>query len=381
MEFINLKAQYQHLKDTMDKNIENVLTSTKFIGGPEVSQFEEELVKYVGKKHCISCGNGTDALQLAFMALGVTKGDAVFCPDMTFIASVEPACLLGATPIFVDIDIMSYNIDPIELEKRVQEVKKEGELKPKVVVAVDFLGNPSRIDEIQQICKKYGMYLIEDAAQSMGAFYKGEKCGSFGDIACTSFFPSKPLGCYGDGGAVFTDNDDFAEIMRSIKVHGKGSSKYDNIRIGMNSRLDTLQAAVLLAKLTVLDEEIKKRQKIAEMYRKQLKDIVRVPEVECSDTASYAQYCILLDSTKERDYVIKRMKEADIPTLIYYPNPLHSLVAFEYVKKFNSGDFKYTAQYAQCNLGLPFSPYLQESDQLRVIKVLKEAVNDFRVGL
>lgn len=381
MEFINLKAQYQHLKDTMDKNIENVLTSTKFIGGPEVSQFEEELGKYVGKKHCISCGNGTDALQLAFMALGVTKGDAVFCPDMTFIASVEPACLLGATPIFVDIDIMSYNIDPIELEKRVQEVKKEGELKPKVVVAVDFLGNPSRIDEIQQICKKYGMYLIEDAAQSMGAFYKGEKCGSFGDIACTSFFPSKPLGCYGDGGAVFTDNDDFAEIMRSIKVHGKGSSKYDNVRIGMNSRLDTLQAAVLLTKLTVLDEEIEKRQKTAEMYRKQLKDIVRVPEVECSDTASYAQYCILLNSTKERDYVIKRMKEADIPTLIYYPNPLHSLVAFEYVNQFNLADFQYTVEYAKCNLGLPFSPYLLEGDQLKVIDVVKESIKDFRDGL
>lgn len=381
MEFIDLKAQYQYLKDTMDKNIEKAVSGAKFIGGPEVYQLEEKLGKYVGRKHCVSCGNGTDALQLAFMALGVKKGDAVFCPDMTFIASVEPACLLGATPVFVDIDLDSYNMEPTALEKRIKEVRDEGKLNLKAVVAVDFLGNPARLEEIQQICKKYGMYFIEDAAQSMGASYDGQKCCSFGDIACTSFFPSKPLGCYGDGGAVFTDNGEFARVMKSIKVHGKGSSKYDNIRIGMNSRLDTLQAAVLLTKLEVLDEEIEKRQKIADAYTEQLVDTVQIPKINKSDTASYAQYCILLNSSEERDYVIKKMKENEIPTLVYYPNPLHSLAAFEYAKKFNSGEFKNTVQYATCNLGLPFSPYLLERDQIKVIQVLKEAVSEYRAGL
>lgn len=381
MEFIDLKAQYQYLKDTMDKNIEKAVSGAKFIGGPEVYQLEKDLGRYVGKKHCVSCGNGTDALQLAFMALGVTKGDAIFCPDMTFIASIEPACLLGATPIFVDIEIDSYNLDPTALENRIKEVRNKGKLNPKAVVAVDFLGNPASLEEIQQICKKYDMYFIEDAAQSMGASHNGQKCCSFGDIACTSFFPSKPLGCYGDGGAVFTDSDEFARIMNSLKVHGKGSSKYDNVRIGMNSRLDTLQAAVLLAKFPVLDEEIEKRQKIAKMYMEQLMDIVQIPKVKCSDVASYAQYCILLNSLKERDYVIERMKEKEIPTLVYYPNPLHSLVAFEHVKEFNSGKFENTVQYAQCNLGLPFSPYLLERDQIKVIQVLKEAVSEYRAGL
>lgn len=378
MEFIDLKAQYQYLKEEMDQGLAQVLESARFIGGTEVSQLEQRLQEYTSRKHCISCGNGTDALLLAYMAIGVKEGDAVFCPDMTFIASIEPACLLGAAPIFVDIDIKSYNLDPQSLEERVQEVKESGKFTPKAVVAVDFLGNPAELSEIRNICDKYDMYLIEDAAQSMGASYGGYKCCSFGDIACTSFFPSKPLGCYGDGGAVFTDNDEFAEIMRSIKVHGKGASKYDNVRIGINSRLDTLQAAVLLTKLSVLDEEIEKRGKLADIYKNALQDIVKVPQIRDGNISSFAQYCVLFHSEEEKDYVAQRMKEDGIPSLVYYPNPLHSLKAFDNVRQLHKGDFRNSQEYAQCNLGLPFSPYLKEEDQKAVIETVRKAVEEYR---
>ena len=331
MEFIDLKAQYQYLKEEMNQGLAQVLESARFIGGTEVSQLERRLQEYTTRKHCISCGNGTDALLLAYMAIGVKEGDAVFCPDMTFIASIEPACLLGATPIFVDIDIKSYNLDPQSLEERVREIKESGKFNPKAVVAVDFLGNPAELTEIRNICDKYDMYLIEDAAQSMGASYEGKKCCSFGDIACTSFFPSKPLGCYGDGGAVFTDNDEFAELMRSIKVHGKGVSKYDNVRIGINSRLDTLQAAVLLTKLSVLDEEIEKRGKFADIYQNALQDIVKVPQIREGNISSFAQYCVLFHSEEEKDFIAQRMEENGIPSLVYYPNPLHSLEAIQFI--------------------------------------------------
>lgn len=380
MEFIDLKAQYQYLKKEMDKNINAVVESAKFIAGPEVAQLEKELQDYVGSKNCITCGNGTDALLLSYMAIGVKENDAIFCPDMTFVASIEPACLLKATPVFVDISLENYNIDLNILEKRIQEVKREGKLNLKAVVAVDFLGNPANFTELREICDKYGMYLIEDAAQSMGASYKGEKCASFGDIACTSFFPSKPLGCYGDGGAIFTNNDSFAENIRSIKVHGKGSSKYDNIRIGINSRLDTLQAAVLLTKYSVLSEEIEKRQNIAKMYKMALQDVVNIPKVDNGNISAYAQYCILLKSSDERNYIVQRMKESDIPSLLYYPNPLHSLIAFENYIENNKGDFSNAEKYAQCNLGLPFSPYLSKEDQENVIAVVRKSIKEFRTG-
>lgn len=378
MEFIDLKSQYLYLKDEMDRGIAHVLESAKFIGGSEVTQLETELQEYTGRKHCISCGNGTDALLLAYMSLGVKVGDAIFCPDMTFIASIEPACLLGATPIFVDTDPKSYNLDPEHLEKRIQEVENIGKLNLKAVVAVDFLGNPAEFDKIRDICDRYNMYLIEDAAQAMGASYKGKKCCSFGNIACTSFFPSKPLGCYGDGGAVFTDNDELGELIRSIKVHGKGSSKYDNVRIGVNSRLDTLQAAVLLTKLSVLNEEIEKRKRIAYAYKDALKSIVKVPEVEGESISSYAQYCILLNSEEERNYVAQQMKKQNIPSLVYYPKPLHSLVTFEYVKQFNDVEFSNAEKYAQCNLGLPFSPYLLKEEQKIVIETVKKSIEQYR---
>ena len=367
MEFINLKKQYEGVKEDINASIQKIMEEARFIGGIEVQELENKLASYVGRKHCISCGNGTDALMLAYLAYGIRSGDAVFCPDMTFIASIEPACMLGATPIFCDIDRKSYNISPTSLEEKINEVLEKGTLSPKAVVMVDFLGNPADFDAIDAICKKYNLILIEDAAQAIGAIYKGNKCGSFGDISCTSFFPSKPLGCYGDGGAIFTDNDDIADLIKSYKVHGKGSSKYDNIRIGMNSRLDTIQAAVLLAKMKVLDFEMEKRQVIAKRYNEAFKDILQIPEIDEFNQSAYAQYCLLAKNEDERTKIIEAMKINNIPSLIYYPKEIHKMNAFD-VR--NEEKFENTSIYAKCNFGVPFSPYLTEEEQELVISTI-----------
>lgn len=368
MEFINLKKQYEVIKPVIDSHIAEIMADSRFIGGKEVGEFESKLAEYVGRKHCISCGNGTDALMLSYLAYGIKKGDAVFCPDMTFIASIEPACMLGATPVFVDIDKTSYNIDTQKLEAAIEAVKSKGVLTPKAVVAVDFLGNPADLEVISDICKRHNLIMIEDAAQGIGAMYKGKKCGSFGDVACTSFFPSKPLGCYGDGGAVFTDDDDIASIIRSYKVHGKGTSKYDNVRIGVNSRLDTIQAAVLLAKIVLLEDEIQKRQLIAAKYDAMLKDVLQVPVIEKNSRSSYAQYVCIAKNTIERDKIVAGLKEAGIPSLIYYPKALHTLDAFNL--KVTEG-FDVAQRYAECNFGIPFSPYLTSEEQDIVVSTIR----------
>ena len=372
MEFIDLKAQYRALQAEIDGNISRILSGVHFIGGAEVTEFEEKLAAYVGRKHCITCGNGTDALQLAYMAYGVGPGDAVFCPDMTFIASVEPACMHGASPVFCDIEPDTYNLDPISLEAHIQAVLAEGKLRPRAVVAVDFLGNPAKYDEISAICKKYGLLLIEDAAQGTGASYHGKKCGSFGDIATTSFFPSKPLGCYGDGGAVFTDDDRIAALVQSYKVHGKGpKGKYDNVRIGMNSRLDTLQAGVMLPKLAVLEQEIAKRQEVAARYNRAFAGKLQTPGITADSVSSYAQYCMLAEDEAQRAHILAAMKAANVPSLIYYPTPLHVLDAFA---PYPAEDIPNAAHYARCNFGVPFSPYLTEEDQDTVIRTVLSAL-------
>lgn len=372
MEFIDLKAQYRTLKPEIDANIQSVLNATQFIDGPYVKELEEKLAAYVGRKHCVTCGNGTDALHLAYLAYGVGKGDAVFCPDMTFIASVEPACMLGAAPVFCDIEPDTYNLSTASLEAHIEAVQKEGRLRPRAVVAVDFLGNPARFDELSAICKKYGLLLIEDGAQSTSAEYHGKKCGSFGDIATTSFFPSKPLGCYGDGGAVFTDDDYIAELLRSYKVHGKGpNGKYDNVRIGLNSRLDNLQAAILLPKLAVLEQELAVRRQVAARYDAALAGKVRIPTVTEGCVSAYAQYCVLAESGKQRERVLSAMKAAGVPSLIYYPTPLHVLDAFA---PYPEEELPNAARYARCNFGLPFSPYLTEEDQNAVIRTVLGAL-------
>lgn len=359
MEFINLKSQYNAYKGEFDAAIAGVISQAAFIGGEEVNAFEQELADYIGVNHCITCGNGTDALQLIYMAYGIGTGHAVFCPDMTFIASIEPAAMLGATPVFVDIDPVSYNLNPEALEKRIAEVKETGELEPKAVVAVDFLGNPADYDRLIAICEKHGLLLIEDAAQGTGGEYKGRKLGSLGNVAATSFFPSKPLGCYGDGGAVFTDNEDIADLIRSIKVHGKGSSKYDNIRIGVNSRLDNLQAAVLRVKLAHLDEEMMCRQEVAKAYGDALRDVITVPYIEPDCRSAYAQYILLARDVDHRETIMAAMKEAGIPSLIYYPKCLHSMKAFG---SCNGKSYPTAEDYAARNFGLPFSAFLSNEE-------------------
>lgn len=371
MEFINLKAQYNTIKQQLDVRFNRILSSAQYIGGDEVSEFEDKLSDYVGRKYCISCGNGTDALQLIYMAYGIGPGHAVFCPAMTFIASVEPACMLGATPIFCDIDPETYNIDLDSLKEKIALVEKEGIYEPKAVIAVDFLGNPAKYQELSNICHQHNLILIEDAAQAMSARYHDRRCGSFADIAATSFFPSKPLGCYGDGGAVFTDDEDMASLIKSIKVHGKGKDKYNNVRIGINSRLDTLQAGVLLTKMEYLESELTVRQNVAAKYDEAFAGSVQTPIITENSISSYAQYVILADSSDQRELLIQELRKNDIPSLIYYPNPLHKLKVFS---SKNNESYPNAERYAECNLGLPFSPYLTDLEQEKVIEAVSKVI-------
>lgn len=373
MEYINLKAQYKHLEDKINGNIRQVLENADFIMGDLVGKFEQELAEYVGVKNVIACSDGTAALQLIYMAYGIGAGDAVFCPDMTFIASIEPAAMLGATPVFCEIDAKTYNIDPESLEKQILAVNKEGRLRAKAIVAVDFLGNPAEFEQLEAIAKKYGLLLIEDAAQGIGAGINGKKCGSFGDIAATSFFPSKPLGCYGDGGAVFTDDDEMAQVLRSLRVHGKGIDKYHNIRIGINSRLDTMQAAVLLPKLKELPVEIEKRQEIAAYYEKLLKDYVVTPYVAMGDISAYAQYVVMAKDMAQRDRIRSNMQECDIPSLLYYPCPMHNMPVFQGIETYGM-NYDNTIRYSETSFGIPFSPYITKEEQEQVARAIIAAL-------
>lgn len=375
MEFIDLKAQYRALKNQINENIQEVLEDAHFISGPQVKELEQQLAEFVGRKHCISCANGTDALQIAFMLYGIGEGDAVFCPDITFISSTEPSKMLGAASVFCDIQPDTYNLCPESLERQIQAVLAEGKLKPRAVIAVDILGNPCDYDKIVPICEKYGLILIEDAAQSFGASYKGKRCGAFGTIATTSFFPAKPLGCYGDGGAIFLDDDELAAVCRSICVHGKGPrGKYDNVRIGMNSRLDTLQAAILLPKFKALkDYEIDNRQKVADRYNEAFSESFTTPFVQEGCQSVYAQYAILAKDTQTRDKVIAHLTEKKIPNMIYYPTPQHALPVFAqeptYGEKFVNAD-----DYCARTLSLPMHPYLEEAEQQTIIDAVLEAL-------
>lgn len=361
MEFRDLKMQYKQHKEAIDGAIQKVLTDANYISGQQVRILEKQLAEYVGVKHCITCANGTDALQLALMNWNVGRDDAVFVPDFTFFSSGEVVPLVGATPFFVDIDERTYNISPIALEKMIQHVLENTNYVPKVVVAVNLFGQPADYDSIRAIAEKYHMFILEDSAQGFGGSIRGQKACSFGDIATTSFFPAKPLGCYGDGGAIFTDNDEWAEKLRSLCVHGKGSDKYDNVRIGMNSRLDTLQAAVLSEKLKFFDEEIEKCDQVADKYTEILKNVVRTPVVLKGYKSSWAQYTIVSQNSEERERFINELKKKDIPTAIYYRKPMHLQTAFgraeEYAETFHNTD-----AICQTCFSLPMHPYLEEKD-------------------
>ncbi|MCG9723782.1 DegT/DnrJ/EryC1/StrS family aminotransferase [Vibrio brasiliensis] len=357
VQFIDLKAQYEHLKEKIDTRIQTVLEHGHYIMGPEVQELEQQLSEYVGVKHTVSCANGTDALTLALMVLDVKEGDAIFCPTFTFFATAEAIAFERATPVFVDSNEDTFNICPVDLEKRIETVIADGKLNPKAIIAVDLFGLPADYPALREVAKKYDLKIIEDAAQGFGGEINGKRAGSFGDIATTSFFPAKPLGCYGDGGAIFTDNDDYADLLMSYRVHGKGKDKYDNIRIGMNSRLDTIQAAVLLEKLASFPKELENRNKAAEKYTSELSRTYKTPIVPEGYRSSWAQYTLVAD---DRDIEMSKYEAQGVPTMVYYRTCMHEQTAFKALG-YEKGDFPTAERLARSVFSLPMHGYMDSS--------------------
>lgn len=374
MEFRDLKKQYQLLKEPIDAAVGEVMASANFIGGKPVELLEKDLAEYVGMKHCVTCANGTDALTLAMMAWDIKQGDAVFVPDFTFFASGEIVSFEGATPIFVDVDKNTFNMDAGKLREAVLKVKKETPLIPKAVIPVDLFGLPADYPAIQKVANEFGLQILEDAAQGFGGSINGQKACSFGDIGATSFFPAKPLGCYGDGGAVFTNDDAVAELMQSIKVHGKGTDKYDNVRVGLNSRLDTLQAVILQVKLNAFKKtELEAVNKAADYYTQKLKGKVQVPLIPEGFYSSWAQYTIKLADRQQRDEIQSSLKSQGIPTMIYYPKAMHKQQAFNKLA-WRNDDFAVTDLLCDTVLSLPMHPYLTEEEMDTVCAALLKLI-------
>ena len=363
MQFRDLKTQYTVLKDEMDKAILDVVASGAFVMGPKIKEMETAFAEYVGAKHCVACNSGTDALLLALKAWDVKEGDAVFVPSFTFFASAEVIAMQGATPVFVDVDRDTFNICVADLERKIEQTLKAGKLKPRVIIAVDLFGLPADFKAIRKIAEKYNLYVLEDGAQGFGGRIGEQKACTFGDISTTSFFPAKPVGCYGDGGAVFTDNDEWAALIESYHIHGKGSDRYDNVRIGMNSRMDSIQAAVLLVKLKAFAEhELVEINKVSLRYTEKLKDIVKTPIVPEGFYSSWAQYTLQVENKEVRNGLQAALKALDIPTAIYYPIPMHRQTAFNYLN-INDNLCPVSDQLADTVISLPIHPYLTEKDQ------------------
>lgn len=375
MEFRDLKTQYQTYKSEIDHAIQNVLTNANFIGGNEVKELEQQLSEYVGVKHCITCANGTEAMTLVLMAWGVKEGDAIFLPDFTFFSTGEVVSFNGATPIFVDVDRNTFNIDVVKLEEAVKQTIEEGKLTPKVIIPVDLFGLPANYPEIQKVADKYNLLVLEDGAQGFGGVIEGKRACSFGNASTTSFFPAKPLGCYGDGGAIFTNDDKLAELLNSLKVHGKGNNKYDNVRIGVNSRLDTIQAAILKVKLAAfIKHEVDDVNRVARLYDEKLKGVVETPFIPEGYASSFAQYTIKLNNNEERNNLQAKLKEENIPSMIYYVKPMHEQEAFSDLKS-NHKNFQITNELSQTVLSLPMHPYLTEQEIDQVCSVIMEYFN------
>ena len=363
MEFRDLKQQYRVLQAQMDKAILDAVASGAYIMGKPVKELESQLAEYVDVKHCLTCANGTDALTLALKAWGIGPGDAVFVPDFTFFSSAEVVPLEGATPVFVDVCEETFNLDASDLERAVKQVLAEGKLTPRVVVAVDLFGLPANYPAIRQVADKYGLLILEDGAQGFGGSIDGRRACSFGDIATTSFFPAKPVGCYGDGGAVFTDNDEWAALIESYRVHGKGTFKYDNVRIGLNSRLDTVQAAVLQVKLKAFaDYELDAVNAAADKYTSLLKDIVATPVIPEGFRSSWAQYTIRLKDAAERDALQADLKAQGIPSMVYYPKPMHLQTAFAGISNQVKNNCPVATSLCSRVLSLPMHPYITDED-------------------
>ena len=377
MQFRDLGAQYQYLKKDIDNALLRVAASANYIGGSEVQQLEEELAEYVGVKYCVTCGNGTDALQLALMAWGIGPGDSVIVPDFTFFSSGEVVAAVGATPVFVDVLDDTFNIDPSQIELAVKKSKEKG-LNPRVVVAVDLFGQPADYPAIKKECERFDLLLLEDGAQGFGGAIGGQKACSFGDISTTSFFPAKPLGCYGDGGAIFTDNDDWAQLIRSYAVHGKGSMKYDNIRIGMNSRLDAIQAAVLRVKLRAFSmHELDDINLRASWYDEALSQTSLIlPFVPVNFMSSWAQYTVKVSESVERDKLKEHLKSMKIPSMVYYPKPMHQQKAFKGNCLLLSDAYSITEKLCRVVLSLPIDPMISSEKIKTVSFAIKDAFNE-----
>lgn len=375
--FIDLKAQQRNIRSKIDVAIQRVLDHGIYIMGPEVKELEERLAQFCGVKYAISCANGTDALGLVLMAKGIGKGDAIFVPSFTFAATAEVVAWVGATPVFIDSLEDTFNIDPQSLIKGIKRAKELG-LVPRGIIPVDLFGQPADYDTIQDIADEHNLWVMADAAQSFGGTYKGRKVGSIGDVATTSFFPAKPLGCYGDGGAIFTNDEELATILKSLRVHGQGTDgfygKYDNIRIGMNGRLDTLQATILIEKLNIFDEEIKARQVVAERYNKGLKNIVRTPVVLKDTLSAWAQYTIVLPEHVKRESLMRSLQEKGIPTVIYYVKPLHLQLAYKNYPVAESSGLPICENLSQRVLSLPMHPYLDQEQQDYIISTVIEKI-------
>jgi dTDP-4-amino-4,6-dideoxygalactose transaminase len=371
--FIDLAAQRRRLGGRIDRAIAQVLDHGQFIMGPEVRELEVALARFADARHCISCANGTDALLLVLMAKGVKAGDAVFCPSFTFAATAEVVALAGATPVLVDVLEDSFNLDAASLEVGITTAKRNG-LKPVGVIPVDLFGQPADYDAIDAVATAHGLWVLADAAQSFGATYRGRKVGSLAWATTTSFFPAKPLGCYGDGGAIFTDDGELATIIKSLRVHGQGSDKYDNVRIGLNGRLDTVQAAVLLEKLAIFPEEIAARDRVAAIYAEALSELVATPQLIAGASSVWAQYTV---RCAERDSLAARLKAAGVPTAIYYPKPLHQQTAYCGYPVAGNG-LPISERLAREVLSLPMHPYLDAATQDRIVEILRTAIRSGR---
>jgi UDP-2-acetamido-2-deoxy-ribo-hexuluronate aminotransferase len=389
LQFIDLAIQQKRIKDKIDANIAAILDHGKYIMGPEVSKLENHLAEYVGVAHAIGCASGTDALLLALLANQIGPGDAVFTSPFTFIATAEVISLLGATPVFVDIDPQTFNIDPDQLQNAIQAIENNDPsihalpaidsasvsssraLKAKAIIAVDLFGLPADYDPIEAIAEDHGLIIIEDAAQSFGAELNGKMACSFGNIACTSFFPAKPLGCYGDGGMCFTNDERLSDIMESLRVHGKGHHKYDNVRIGVNGRLDTIQAGILLAKFDIFAEETELRQQVADRYATLLHSCpdIKTPVIPPDSKSAWAQYSVLAADGQHRSDLQKKLRDAGVPTAIYYPTPLHLQSAFSGLN-YDKGDFPVSEESAECIFSLPMYPYLTEENQQEIAGIM-----------
>lgn len=372
IEFRDLKRQYDRYKVDFDKAIFEVIHSTSFIFGPPVARLEKELAEYVGVKHCLTCANGTDAMSLVLMAWGIRPGDAVFVPNYTFFSTAEVVSHIGATPIFVDVDSRTFNMDPTSLEAAVIKVQRDTELVARVIIPVDLFGLCANYDYIQLIADKYNLLTLEDSAQGFGAELNGKKACSFGDAATTSFYPAKPLGCYGDGGAIFTNNDLLAAKIKSLRSHGIGDHRYNHIQVGLNSRLDTIQSAILLIKLQALkNHELNDVNRIASMYDNGLKDLVIIPEVPNGYFSSYAQYTIQLTNEFERNLLLEFLASKSIPTVIYYPKTMHQQKVYENLNM-NLVDLDDSIRLTETSISLPMHPYLLDTEVNYIISSIEE---------